>query len=352
MNFIRQWYYPEGIPESSTGRKNFFIDNLKFILITSVVLGHFALKLTYVKEIKLLLYFIYIFHMPCFIFVNGFLAKRMNAGGKLRVNKILSVLWMYLLFKLGNAVLGNLFHQNTKLNLFVESTAPWYLLALVIWYLSVPVLERIKTKYLIIGSFLIGLAAGYNNSIGQTFTLSRVFVFFPFFILGFCLSGEGLEKLLNKRLRLAAALVFLVLLGGLAFLWDQLKPFLDVVYGSSPYKKAFGSMAAYGALIRGIWYVLAAVLSAGLLLIVPRCRLFFTSYGGNTLQIYMLHVWIRNALTYAGFFAIVKTGPAYCAYLVLIGSVLLTFLLANNWLKKVYDFFQAQKLFDKLIKND
>jgi hypothetical protein len=48
----------------------------------------------------------------------------------------------------------------------------------------------------------------------------------------------------------------------------------------------------------------------------------------------------------------VKAGPAYYAYLVLIGGVILTFLLANVWLKKLYDVLMAQKLFDKLIKEE
>jgi fucose 4-O-acetylase-like acetyltransferase len=275
----------------------------------------------------------------------------MNAGNKLRAEKIISVFWMYLLFKAGNVILGHLFHQNVKLSLFEDASAPWYLLALVIWYLSVPFLERIKAGYLIIGSFLIGLFAGYIGSIGLTFSLSRVFVFFPFFIAGFLLSEDKLEKLLDKHLRLPAVLFMLIIVGGMVLLWDRIKPFIDIIYGTSAYAKTFKAMAAYGAVIRGVWYVLAILLSVSLMLIVPRCKLFFSIYGGRTLQVYMTHIWIRNILAYTGLFAVVKAGPAYGGYLLLLGSAALAFLLSNRWNKKLFDLLMAKKLLDKIIKN-
>ncbi|MDD3173422.1 MAG: acyltransferase family protein [Herbinix sp.] len=353
MNLVKQWYHPQiSISGNYEKKRNYFLDNLKFVLITFVVICHFALKLTYVKEIKYILYLIYIFHMPCFIFINGFFAKRMNTGGKLRVNRIFSVFWMYLLFKVGNVLLEYLFHQQVKLSLFKDVSAPWYLLALCLWYLSVPCLERIKTEYLILGSFLVGLFAGYIKSLGEIFSLSRVFVFFPFFIIGFCLTEDRLEKFLDKRLRLPALLFIVVVFSCLALFWKRLSPFISIIYGSSPYSKSFGDIAKYGFLIRGIWYLFAVVLSVALMLLVPRCKMFFSSLGERTLQVYMMHIWIRNALSYAGFFAIVKAGPAYYALLVFVGSIALTFLLANRWLKKLFDFLMAPRLFDKLMKQD
>lgn len=352
-SFINKWYHPAKYMESNTeGKRQYYIDNLKFVLIALVVVSHFAMKLTYSKEIKYLFYFIYIFHMPCFIFVNGFLAKRMNAMGKLRVNKILSILWMYFLFKFCNVLLGYLFHRHEKLSLFNDASATWYLLALCIWYASIPIIERIKTNYLIVGSLLIGLFAGYIKSINSVFSLSRVFVFLPFFVLGFCLSGEKMEKLLDKRLRIPAIIYIASVFSFISLAWRWVRPFADVVYGSSPYSKTFGSMGKYGILIRGVWYLLALSLSIAVMFLVPRCKMFFSVLGGRTLQVYMTHIWVRNALVYAGFFTMIQAGPSYLAVLVLIGSVILTFLLSNRWLKKLYDVLMVQKLFLKIMKKE
>lgn len=308
------------------------------------------MKLAYVNEIKYLMYFIYIFHMPCFIFANGFLAKRMNAGGKLRIDKILIVLWMYLLFKIGNVLLGHLFRQDTNLSLFKDASAPWYLLALGIWYLSVPFIERIKTSYLITGSLALGLLAGYVNCIKDIFSLSRVFVFFPFFILGFCLTDKQLEFFLNKKLRLPAIIFLAAVFSAIAIFWRQLSPIKGIVYGSSPYHSSLGDYASYGLLIRGIWYLLAIVVSVAVMLLVPRCKLIFSVFGERTMQIYITHIWVRNSLVYIGFFAFIKSSSHYLTLLVLLGSVILTFLLANRWLKKLFDVLMSPKLFQLILK--
>ncbi len=332
----------------NTTKRNYYLDNLKFVLITLVVVGHFAMKMTYVDSIKYIMYFIYLFHMPCFIFINGFLAKKMNSGGKLRVDKILITLWLYLIFKLGTALLSYVLGQETQLRLFKENSAPWYLLALTIWYLSVPFLERINVRYLIPGSFLIGLIAGYINSLGGIMALSRVFAFFPFFIIGFSLPAKGLEEFLDKKRRLPAVLVLITVLILLVIFFKQLKPFLEMVYGST-YKQALEELAPYGALVRAAWYVLAVVTSMAVMVLVPRGRLFFTVLGERTMQVYMIHIWVRNGLLYVGFFNMLKEKDSYLSLLVLLGSIVLTFLLSNSWFKKLYDILMSPKLVVKIL---
>ncbi len=332
-------------------KRNYYLDNLKFILIILVVVAHFAMKLTFVKPIEYVMYFIYIFHMSSFIFINGYLAKKMNAGGKLRTDKILVIFWMYLIFKVGNVLLSIAFGQEVKIGLFNDTSAPWYLLALCIWYLSIPLLERIKVHYLITGSFLIGLVSGYISSISDEMSLSRVFVFFPFFIIGFCLPEEKYEGFLEKKLKIPAVILLIAVFGGLVLLREQLKPFLDIIYGSAPYSKSLGKLSEYGLVVRGIWYLMAVIVSAAFMMLVPRGKLFFTELGGRTLQVYMIHIWVRNGLAYAGFFTLLKDASHYQAVLVLLGSILLAFLLSGRWLKKLYDLLMIPKLFEKLLKN-
>ncbi|MDF2538435.1 MAG: acyltransferase 3 [Herbinix sp.] len=351
IKIIKQMYYTE-TNNSCGNSRNYFIDNLKFLLMILVVVGHFGLKLTYIDDIKYLLYFIYVFHMPCFIFVSGFLAKRMNAGGKLRADKILSIFWMYLIFKFGNVLIGYACQEKVSLSLFKDASAPWYLIALCIWYLSIPLLERIKTHYLITGSFLVGLMAGYVSSFKDIFSLSRVFVFFPFFIIGFCLPEKKLEKVLGKRLRLPAVLLLTALLGSFLIFGRSFTSVARIIYGTSPYSSSLGDLAPYGFFIRGLWYVLACAMSLAFILLVPRCKLFFSKYGERTLQIYMTHIWCRNILIYIGFFSMIKSGPKYLSVLILLGSVALTFLLSNTLLKKLFDLFMASGLFRKIVKNN
>ena len=348
---LNKWYYPNDIKTNNTGR-NYFMDNLKFLLIILVVVGHFGLKLSYIPYIKYLTYYIYIFHMPCFIFTSGCFAKRMNNGGKLRVDKIMSIMFMYLLFKFANVLLAYVFHENISFNLFQDTSASWFLIALCIWYLSVPMLERIKPGYLITGSFIIGLLVGYIGSIKDVFSLSRVFVYFPFFIIGFCLPEDKLRRFLDKRLRLFAFTLMIAILMLVLYFGADLKPVVNIIYAASPYSKSLGSMAAYGFLIRAVWYILATILSMSLLLLIPRCQLFISKYGSRTMQIYMTHIWIRNVLLYVGFFSAIKKESNYMSYLVLFGSIFLTFLLANKYLERLYNFIMSLslKMFQRVLK--
>lgn len=333
---------------SNKDKRNYYLDNLKFCLITLVVVSHFAMRLSYINGIKYLVYFIYIFHMPCFVFTSGYLARGMNKGGKLRADKILSIFWLYLVFKIGDALINYVFAYDLELTLFKEKSASWYLFTLGIWYLLVPFLERIKKGYLIAGTFLLGLLAGYISSINSIMSLSKVIVFLPFFVLGFCFSGK-LELILDKKLRFPAFILMIAVLAGVAIFWEYIEPFTEILYGGKPYRNALGDFSDYGLLIRGIWYLLAILTSGAFMLLIPRCKTFFSVFGERTLQVYMTHIWIRNILANMGFFSFIKEGAIYLSVLVLAGSILLTFLLANRWFKKLFDVLSGSKLFMRLL---
>ena len=56
--------------------RNYLLDNLKVVLIFFVVFGHVIEY--YIKDnsvLRTIYIFIYIFHMPLFVFVSGYLSK-------------------------------------------------------------------------------------------------------------------------------------------------------------------------------------------------------------------------------------------------------------------------------------
>lgn len=74
-------------------------DILKFFLIFTVVLGHIADFYTDKSEAMQYLYlFIYIFHMPLFIFVSGLFSKR--TVNERRIDKIAGYMIVYFFTKL------------------------------------------------------------------------------------------------------------------------------------------------------------------------------------------------------------------------------------------------------------
>ena len=74
-------------------------DILKFGLILFVVLGHIADGYTGDSEVMRSLYlFIYVFHMPLFIFISGLFSKR--TVDELPAGKIIGYLLIYLFSKI------------------------------------------------------------------------------------------------------------------------------------------------------------------------------------------------------------------------------------------------------------
>ena len=65
-----------------------FFDNLKGILIFLVVFGHFILPVNNTLVVSAIFEFIYLFHMPLFVFITGLFAKSAVRNGRLRVELI------------------------------------------------------------------------------------------------------------------------------------------------------------------------------------------------------------------------------------------------------------------------
>lgn len=335
-------------------QRDYMVDNLKVVLIVLVIFGHFSSSCRALYQMGSVYNFVYIFHMPCFVFVSGYLSKRVHANGKLKAEKVLSFLWLYLLFKAGLAIIRGLFGKGFSLALFDDGAAPWYLLSMTVWYLLIPLIERIKPMWMILLSVLAGLAAGYVNLIGARFSMSRSLVYLPFFVIGFYLTEERLKLFLNYRLRAAAAVVMAAILVVCIVFYDALVPYFPISYGAKSYY-GFAKQwnPALGGVVRLVWYMVSALLSASLVMLVPRCRTWFSKYGPRTLQIYILHVLLKSVFVYSGAPKLVTDLPDIVGWIVLTGgSVVLVIVLGNVAFKKVFDAIGATALFKKILADE
>ena len=108
------------------------------------------------------------------------------------------------------------------------------------------IFNKMKPSQALICAVILGLAVGYADWISNFLSLSRTFVFFPFFLIGYYLNKNHLQTLraLNGKL-IAAATIFIIAIGMVYF------PELDVKWllGSKPYNQ-LESIAAFGMLKR------------------------------------------------------------------------------------------------------
>ena len=344
--------------------RNLKLDNAKGILITLVVIGHMLLPIQgTTRGVTNFFYMIYAFHMPAFVFISGLLAQRIyirvpkqahapaencaqrhphhaaNASATQQVTTVghfngrrwCSTLWLYLLFQF-ILFFSEIpaYGRTTRFPDFLHTSgAPWYLLALLLWYLMIPLFVGCRGKVLLLrpvcsnrrlqlserraqsglpysliawilltGLSLAGgyLASGALAGIGDFLALDRVIAFAPFFFAGYFIGPERLMKFLGVQQESVAApkratsrrrssegtskradrgiVLLLTALGLLCFVligtqtFDRLLPYRNVVYGAWYYRfHPEQNPAAFpGALSSQLWLIrLAWFLVSGLM---------------------------------------------------------------------------------------
>ena len=71
--------------------KKYFIDNIKVVLIFLVVFGHLIERYIDTSNTLMGIYmFIYIFHMPLFVYISGYLSKNINKSKNEIIDGILN----------------------------------------------------------------------------------------------------------------------------------------------------------------------------------------------------------------------------------------------------------------------
>lgn len=389
--------------------RNLKLDNAKGILITLVVIGHMLLPIQgTTRGVTNFFYMIYTFHMPAFVFISGLLAQRIYTRvpkGRFNLRRWCSTLWLYLLFQF-ILFFSEIpaYGRTTRFPDFLHTSgAPWYLLALLLWYLMIPFFYAYRGKvlpggipYSLIAWILLtimSLAGGYLASgalagLGDFLALDRVIAFAPFFFAGYFIGPERLMRFLGAEQKRAAApvaaskrapsrrrsleeaskragrgiVLLLTALGLLCFVlvgtqtFDRLLPYKNVVYGAWYYRfhpeqnpTAFpGVLASCLWLIRLAWFLVSGLMSFALLALMPNRRFpLITTIGQRTLQIYILHRPIRDLLLAGGF--ITAAGPENSAHVLLLIalSILMTIVLSVGILQRLFD--AIQKLPERLL---
>ena len=321
-------------------QRDYRIDNAKGILIILVVIGHFLLPVASTRFTTNSLYLIYTFHMPCFIFISGYLAKGVYRDGKFRWDRLLRLAWLYFLFELGVHVTEGLLegHIGWRIDFLHESGAPWYLLALIFWYLLIPACFYMGKWISLLLALAVGLAGGYAGGLGDFLAADRVLAFAPFFYLGYFFSGENLRALCRGGRRLAA-IALAAVWAAVIFLgtYDYLEPYRLAVYGAM-YDRFAPELYPVCWLIRLVCYGAALSLSLGLIAFLPAVRLpLLTKLGQRTLSVYVLHRLIRDLCQYFDLYRFLNVHSKIQVLTLMGGCVLLSLLLASG---PVYRGFQ------------
>lgn len=329
----------------------YYYDNAKFLLIFFVVLAHFLSPLQSKSLFcEVTWNVINVFHMPTFIFISGFFAKSYIAkDNSLKVQRTTNYVILFLVSQILVTAFELLVLKSDFMpSIFLARSSLWFLQCLIWWHLVLPYVARFKSVLVLVFSVLVALAVGYETQCGNFLSISRAFVHFPFFMLGYYCSQNSIDKLFKPAVRVSAA-IFLVLIIVLVSFFPEIGVG-GILTCNIPYVKISALNVLPIALrwvARAGFYIAAVMIGGSFLAIVPRRKTLFTSLGSKSLSVYILHRFLRLAYMqyeWYDYFASSKGIVFLCVF-----SLLLTVIFSLKPFTLLFDYLQKIKI-DPLLK--
>ena len=284
----------------STSNRVALYDNAKFLLIILVVIGHFIDPFTggggQSAAYQSIYLFIYSFHMPLFIFVSGQFHKNSNV-----LSKIFSFFCIGMSQKIVFSALDVIVNKNSpSFNLTGDWMPPWYMFALAAFITISYILRNIDKRFVLLMSIILALFVGYDSSVGDFLYLSRIIVFYPFYLMGELVERDKILKICTNKILKIVALVIIVAWGCLCiFKLDVLYTLRPLFTGRNPYSASV--YAVSGIIYRMVCYLISTIVGLCVMILVPNVKIpLLTRFGSRTMQVYFWHWPIGMILLQTG----------------------------------------------------
>ena len=285
-----------------------YFDNMKFVLISLVVLGH-ALALVSDRShlASALLNFIYLFHMPVFVFISGLFAGNSYKEGKngLNVNLVVGFFILYFLIYSAFWLIGVAADREWAYNPFYTNSLAWYMLSMAWWTLSIPFVSKFGLLRASTISVAFSLIIGFFDQFSGFLALSRTIVFAPFFFLGYFIGPARCLKFMRRIQRnfgfVISAIAIMTIFFAITFVYvEAANDFHKLAVGYNSYEEIGGvfSNAVSAFLGRLLFYAVACILGTCFIVLIPQEKTPFTFLGQRTLAVYSLHALILNIGTW------------------------------------------------------
>lgn len=266
-------------------KRDAFFDNAKLLLIFLVVFGHMIQP--FIEDsymVKTLYMWIYTFSMPTFIFLAGFFAK--GSGNKTYIiNLAKKLLLPYFIFQL--LYTGYYFFIGKtawQTNIFQPHWSLWFLFSLFSWHILLYWFKKMPPYISIMTAVLLGLMIGYIDDIGNAFSLSRTFAFFPFFLTGYWITKKQLKVIKTRQIKIVSIIIMGVVAGAIYIAPDFNSGWLLA-------SKSYYNLGEpiYGGLSRLLVYATSTLMGISSLVWISTKQNKITYLGTRTLYVYLLH---------------------------------------------------------------
>ena len=298
--------------ERRTSRDPFF-DNAKLLLVTLVVVGHSWTLLPDVSTSSPVYVFLYLFHVPAFVLVTGYLSRSFTFT-RANLRKLLTtVVAPYVVFETLLAAFRVVVGHEDLGPLYLSPHWPmWYLTVLFLWRLATPLLRRVR--YPLAVATAVCLVGGLNTV--DALDLPRAMGLLPFFVAGLTMSREQFDWLARPRVRAAAAGLLAVAFGVATVVAGHFSK--EWLYWRTGYPD-LGVPFWVGASVRLGLLAVAGTLALAALSLMPRSQRWFTALGSASLVVYLCHGFVVKAAEYAGVGGLSERDPV-TAFLAVTGA--------------------------------
>lgn len=250
------------------------IDSVKYWLIVLVITGHVFEYFKIIPECEVLWNWIYIFHMPLFIFISGYFSRKKDK--KELQASIWKLLEPLIIFQTLIRLTQFIFKGSISLgSILTPWWVLWYLLSLIYWRLMIQIIPEKHTKLILFATFVFSILAGFLP-FNRFLSIQRTLSFMPFFFFGYYMKGKNLY--LPDKYKLFSFL-FLVLMIAVPLYFPQ---YLGDLCHAAPYGSIFG------ALKRVFVFFWAIPLSIAFINICPNTP-WAIQQGKFTMQYYIYH---------------------------------------------------------------
>lgn len=324
-------------------------DNIKLLSILLVVVGHVIEPYTDKSDMfKSLFVFIYSFHMPLFIFINGLFQKRFSDTNRLNINKLTYYVTLGFLLKLLNALCRMVGSGKFRIDIFGGGAIDWFLFVLSMFMVTAYLIRKIHPAITLSIAFVLGCVSGYIGFLGDRMWLSRYFVFLPIYLIGYYMTPQLLIKIEKKGVTkiisgLSMLLYFVLCFRALPLVY-KLRPLFT---GRNP----FSSTAMFegcGFQHRLLCYAISLMLCMAVFSFIPNIKVpILSNMGANTLSVYFWHRPLLYLISATNFSALVlSTGDPLYKIILMVFALLLTLVLSLDIF--MYPLKALLKLINKL----
>lgn len=287
--------------------RSFYIDNLKGILIIFVIIGHLIPK-SISFPLDGIYAFIYMFHMPFFILISGYLSKHYEKQTKKAFSFLVLYYILSFLFNIyyTNEVyisLSNIKNIKFNLDLFLQpfiahSYSDWYLAVLFALRILCPAI--IHLKHYVIFSFIICFITSLLDI--DNYTMRRTLMLLPFFIVGFYLNKYKYEDIRKNLIKWQKAfgLIGLICIGFCLFIvllkkmTEDIKMSIFTFGGTVLDNDIFSNLETI--IYSTCYLIISFALIYAISCLVKNKECFLTQIGKNSLCVYFIQGFITLAI--------------------------------------------------------